>query len=71
MVAVLFLVGEGKERPEIVTELLDLQATPRRPNYEMASDVSARAEPRQESDRWCDEARACGAYSSQPARRPA
>ena len=39
MVAILFLVGEGKESPEIVTDLLDLEKTPRRPNYEMASDA--------------------------------
>ena len=39
MVAVLFLVGEGKEDPEIVTQLLDLVRYPRKPNYEMASDA--------------------------------
>ena len=33
MMAVLFLVGEGKEAPEIVSELLDLERYPRRPNY--------------------------------------
>ena len=39
MVAVLFLVGEGKEAPGIVSELLDLRRYPRRPNYDMASEA--------------------------------
>jgi tRNA pseudouridine38/39 synthase len=39
MVAVLFLVGERKEAPTIVSQLLDLQRFPRRPNYEMASEA--------------------------------
>ena len=39
MVAVLFLVGEGKEAPEIISTLLDIERTPRRPNYDMASDA--------------------------------
>lgn len=39
MVAVLFLVGERKESVEIVPELLDIQRTPRRPNYDMASEA--------------------------------
>ena len=39
MVAILFLVGAGKEPPSIVTELLDLERFPRRPNYEMAADA--------------------------------
>ena len=39
MVAVLFLVGEGKESPDIVSQLLDIERMPRRPNYEMASDA--------------------------------
>ena len=39
MVAVLFLVGERKESPEIVTELLDLERYPRRPNYDLASEA--------------------------------
>jgi tRNA pseudouridine38/39 synthase len=38
MVAVLFLVGQGLEKPEIVRELLDVAANPRKPHYEMASD---------------------------------
>ena len=39
MVAVLFLVGEGKEAPSVVSDLLNLVQTPARPNYEMASDA--------------------------------
>lgn len=39
MVAVLFLVGQGLERPEIVDELLDMARTPSRPFYEMADDA--------------------------------
>lgn len=39
MVALLFLVGERKEAPEVVTTLLDLDRTPRRPNYDMAPDA--------------------------------
>lgn len=39
LVAVLFLVGQGLERPEVVGELLDVAANPRRPKYEMASDA--------------------------------
>ncbi|KAJ0397882.1 hypothetical protein ATCC90586_006468 [Pythium insidiosum] len=38
MVQVLFLIGEGKEEPEIVDRLLDITATPRKPQYDMASD---------------------------------
>ena len=39
MVAVLFLIGEGKEAPTIVSELLDTARYPRRPNYEIASEA--------------------------------
>lgn len=38
MVAVIFMVGQGLEAPEIVDRLLDAQAQPRRPNYVMASE---------------------------------
>ena len=38
MVGMLFLVGQGLERPEIVSEMLDVSKNPRRPQYEMASD---------------------------------
>ncbi|KAF4547663.1 tRNA pseudouridine synthase-like protein 1 [Elsinoe fawcettii] len=39
MVAVLFLVGQGLESPSVVSDLLDVEKTPTRPKYEMASDA--------------------------------
>ena len=39
IVAVLFRVGAGKERPEVISDLLDVEANPRRPQYTMASEV--------------------------------
>jgi tRNA pseudouridine38/39 synthase len=39
MVAILFMVGQGLERPKLVTQLLDVEANPRRPNYTMAEEV--------------------------------
>lgn len=39
MVAVLFLVGQGFEKPSIVTELLDVSKYPRKPGYTMADEV--------------------------------
>uniref|UniRef100_A0A7S0JCR4 Pseudouridine synthase I TruA alpha/beta domain-containing protein n=1 Tax=Calcidiscus leptoporus TaxID=127549 RepID=A0A7S0JCR4_9EUKA len=36
MVAVLFLIGERKERPEIVSRLLDVATLPARPLYDLA-----------------------------------
>jgi tRNA pseudouridine38/39 synthase len=39
MVAILFLVGQGLEKPSIVAELLDVEKNPRRPVYEMATDT--------------------------------
>lgn len=36
--AVLFLVGEGRETPEIVTQLLDVEKNPGKPNYHMAAE---------------------------------
>jgi tRNA pseudouridine38/39 synthase len=39
MVSILFLVGQGLEKPSIVSELLDVEKNPRRPTYEMASDT--------------------------------
>ncbi|RKU46921.1 hypothetical protein DL546_003603 [Coniochaeta pulveracea] len=38
MVSVLFLVGQGYERPEVITELLDVKKYPGRPNYIIADD---------------------------------
>lgn len=39
MVAILFLVGQNLEKPEIVSQLLDVETNPRRPVYEMASET--------------------------------
>lgn len=39
MVAVLFLVGQGLEKPAIISELLDVEKHPRRPNYILADEV--------------------------------
>ncbi|KAF4125849.1 tRNA pseudouridine38/39 synthase [Geosmithia morbida] len=39
MVSVLFHVGQGLEKPDIVTRLLDTKANPRRPTYTMADEV--------------------------------
>lgn len=38
MVAILFLVGQGLEKPSVVRELLDVEQNPAKPMYEMASD---------------------------------
>jgi tRNA pseudouridine38/39 synthase len=39
MVAILFLVGQGLEKPSIVAELLNIKKNPRKPQYEMATDT--------------------------------
>lgn len=39
IVALLFLVGLGRESPKTIETLLDIQQCPRKPNYRMASDV--------------------------------
>jgi tRNA pseudouridine38/39 synthase len=39
MVAILFAVGQGLEKPSLVTELLDVSKQPRKPNYVMAEEV--------------------------------
>ncbi|NWJ06089.1 PUS3 synthase, partial [Crypturellus undulatus] len=36
MMAVLFLVGQGMEQPEVIDELLDVEKNPRKPQYSMA-----------------------------------
>jgi len=36
--AVLFLVGEGRETPAIVTQLLDVKKNQGKPNYHMAAE---------------------------------
>ena len=39
IVAVLVLIGEGKESPGLISELLDIEANPRKPQYHMASEL--------------------------------
>eukprot|EP00039_Didymoeca_costata_P013043 m.192565 g.192565 ORF g.192565 m.192565 type:complete len:221 (+) comp15658_c0_seq11:161-823(+) len=39
MMAILFMVGHGQEKQEIVSELLDVEKTPRKPQYDMASEL--------------------------------
>ena len=39
IVAVLLMVGHGHERPEVVQQLLDTAANPRKPQYTMAAEV--------------------------------
>ncbi|KAL3671455.1 hypothetical protein V7S43_003377 [Phytophthora oleae] len=39
MVEVLFLIGSGREDPSIIPQLLDIAQTPRKPQYDMASDL--------------------------------
>ncbi|KAK4162216.1 pseudouridylate synthase [Cladorrhinum sp. PSN259] len=39
MVAMVFAVGQGLEKPSIITDLLDVNKYPRKPNYVMADDV--------------------------------
>lgn len=39
LVAILFLVGQGYEKPSIVDDLLDTRRNPTRPVYDMASDA--------------------------------
>ncbi|AJV22133.1 Deg1p [Saccharomyces cerevisiae YJM1332] len=39
MMAILFLVGQSLEVPEIVLRLTDIEKTPQRPVYEMANDI--------------------------------
>ena len=39
IVSVLFRIGAGKESPEVIKDLLDVEANPRRPQYTMASEI--------------------------------
>ncbi|KAM4698726.1 LOW QUALITY PROTEIN: tRNA pseudouridine(38/39) synthase [Rhinophrynus dorsalis] len=36
IMGVLFLIGQGREDPEVITELLDVEKNPRKPHYNMA-----------------------------------
>ena len=39
MMAILFLIGQGLEKPEIITDLMDVEKYPRKPIYDMANDI--------------------------------
>ncbi|KAL3845860.1 hypothetical protein ACJIZ3_003263 [Penstemon smallii] len=39
MVAVLFMIGQGLESPDVIDELLDIDRTPRKPQYKMAPEI--------------------------------
>nr|CAG4649432.1 EOG090X083V [Scapholeberis mucronata]SVE93687.1 EOG090X083V [Scapholeberis mucronata] len=39
IVSILFLVGQGKEQPTVVQDLLDVERNPRKPQYGMASEI--------------------------------
>ncbi|XP_074653890.1 tRNA pseudouridine(38/39) synthase-like [Tubulanus polymorphus] len=39
IVAILFLVGEKHEMPQVIDELLDIEKTPQKPQYTMASEL--------------------------------
>ncbi|XP_065570971.1 tRNA pseudouridine(38/39) synthase-like isoform X2 [Artemia franciscana] len=39
VVAILFLIGQRKENPDLVKELLDVDKNPRKPQYSMASEI--------------------------------
>ncbi|KAK2032304.1 tRNA pseudouridine synthase A [Colletotrichum zoysiae] len=39
MVTILFLIGQRLERPELVTQLLDVERSPQKPNYDLAHET--------------------------------
>ncbi|CAH0560811.1 unnamed protein product [Brassicogethes aeneus] len=39
IMGILFLIGQNKEKPHIVKELLDIKKNPRKPEYQMASEI--------------------------------
>lgn len=39
IMGILFLIGEEKERPEIILDLLEVDKLPRKPQYNMALDI--------------------------------
>ncbi|KAI0124456.1 pseudouridine synthase [Hypoxylon sp. NC0597] len=39
MVAIIFMVGQGLEDPSVIDILLDIEAEPRRPNYQLADET--------------------------------
>ncbi|XP_055530233.1 tRNA pseudouridine(38/39) synthase [Wyeomyia smithii] len=39
IMAILILVGQGKEKPNVIRELLDVESNPRKPQYSLANDM--------------------------------
>ncbi|KAI1388937.1 pseudouridine synthase [Hypoxylon trugodes] len=39
MASVIFMVGQGLEDPSVIDRLLDIEAEPRRPNYQLADEI--------------------------------
>ena len=39
IMSLLFMVGEGQEHPDIITQLLDIERTPAKPQYQMAPEL--------------------------------
>lgn len=39
LMGVLFLIGQGNEKPEIILELLDIEKYPRKPQYNLAHEI--------------------------------
>ena len=39
IVAILFLIGQGREKPSVISEMLDVACHPRKPQYTMASEL--------------------------------
>ncbi|XP_033297097.1 tRNA pseudouridine(38/39) synthase [Bombus bifarius] len=39
LMGVLFLIGQGNEKPEIILELLDIEKCPRKPQYNLAHEI--------------------------------
>nr|CAG4644054.1 EOG090X083V [Lepidurus arcticus] len=39
IISVLFLVGQGKEEPRIIRDMLDVESNPRKPQYSLASEL--------------------------------
>lgn len=39
IVSILFLIGQNKESPNVIKELLDVENNPRKPEYNIASEI--------------------------------
>lgn len=53
IVAILFLIGQHKELPNVVKELLDVENNPQKPEYNIASEIPLNLyECEYEMDKW-------------------